>query len=67
MKVDRSKPVPSRSDAYRRAANYALVATVVLLMLLKFFTAITLFPALLAAMCIFVIVFGFKLRMTPFA
>ncbi len=58
-------PVPSRSDAYQKAAFSALVAAFLALMTLKFFLGIAFTAAAVVAVVSFLIFFSLAMRMTP--
>lgn len=60
-----STPVPTRAEAYRKAAFSALIAAVVALMTLKFFLGIAFMAAGIVALVSFLIFFSLAMRMTP--
>lgn len=64
MKERRSTP-PERIDVWKSAAWYALIAATVALIVVKLFTGIVLMTAFLFAVAVFMIAFGFLIRLSP--
>lgn len=56
---------PTRSEAWKNAAWYALLVATVLLIVVKLFTPIVFGTALAFAVFAFLTVFGFLMRITP--
>lgn len=64
MKKQRST-ITNRAEIWRNAAWYALIAATVTLIVVKLFTGIVLMTAFLFAIGVFMIAFGFAIRLSP--
>ena len=64
MKTQRPE-IPTRADAWKNAAWYALIVATVLLVVVKMFTPVVFGAALAVAIFVFLTTFGFILRITP--
>lgn len=64
MNRDRNTP-PQRIDVWKNATWFALVTAAVVLVLVKLMTGIMLMTAFLFAVAVFMIAFGFAMRLSP--
>ena len=55
----------TRLDIWKNASLFALAAALVILVVVKLFTAIAFMAAFLFAIAVFMIAFGFAIRLSP--
>lgn len=60
-----TRPIPSRSEAFQRAAFSALMGTVIALILLKWMLGLAFISAAFVAVLAFALIFSFLMRITP--
>lgn len=56
---------PRRTDIWKEAAWFALIAATVTLVIIKLFTAIAFMAAAIVAVAAFMIAFAFAIRLSP--